>query len=151
MKSLVSSRVPDAGADGGAARSVGAEGVSPPCREIRTSSGFNPRNQLIASTAIRPTPPSLNPPRNPPAGPPDSRSSTLPLPRISPQRTVIPPPAPMQGLRPVEGRRPSIPEPSATAERPAIGTAGCYDDDMPKRSAGLLMYRRSRGAVEVLL
>src|SRR5215470_8904009 len=84
-KSLVSSRAPGAEPEGGGALCVGAEGASPPCSETRTSRGLRPRNQLIASTAISPTPPSLNPPPRPPAET-DSRSSTLPLPRMSPQR-----------------------------------------------------------------
>src|SRR5215510_11368980 len=84
-KSLVSSRAPGAEPEGGGALCVGAEGASPPCSETRTSRGLRPRNQLIASTAISPTPPSLNPPPRPPVET-DSRSSTLLLPRMSPQR-----------------------------------------------------------------
>src|SRR5215510_768680 len=85
MKSLVSSRAPSAELEGGGALWVGAEGTSPPCSETRTSRGLRPRNQLIASTAISPTPPSLNPPPRPLAET-DSRSSTLLLPRMFPQR-----------------------------------------------------------------
>src|SRR5499426_2585831 len=92
MKSLVSSRAPSAELEGGGALWVGAEGTSPPCSETRTSRGLRPRNQLIASTAISPTPPSLNPPPRPLAET-DSRSSTLLLPRMSPQR--IGPPSPL--------------------------------------------------------
>src|SRR5215831_3273318 len=83
--SLVSSRAPGAEPEGGGALWVGAEGTSPPCSETRTSRGLRPRNQLIARTAISPIPPSLNPPPRP-LGEADSRSSTLPLPRMSPQR-----------------------------------------------------------------
>src|SRR5499433_2989715 len=100
-KSLVSSRAPGAEPEGGVALCVGAEGASPPCSETRTSRGLRPRNQLIASTAISPTPPSLNPPPRPPTET-DSRSSTLLLPRMPPQR--ISPPFCFDPAKPCKAR-----------------------------------------------
>jgi hypothetical protein len=100
MISLPSSRGPGAEVDGGGVLCVGAAGESPPWSETKTSSGLSPRNQLIASTAISPTPPSLSPPPSPLAGPADSRSSTLSLPRMFPQRTVDLLSSPTQDLSP---------------------------------------------------
>src|SRR5436309_11360765 len=88
--SLPSSRAPGV-VGGGAARSVGADGDSPPWSEIRTSSGFSPRNPADRQYRDQSHPPSLRPPPKPPAGPAASRFSTLPLSRMFPQRTVSPP------------------------------------------------------------
>ena len=87
MKSLVSSRAPGPAAGGGAL-CVGGEDDDPPCSESSTSMGLRPRNQLMATTAMKPMPPSLRPP--PKAGPEASRSSRLPLLRMFPHRIVSP-------------------------------------------------------------